>query len=99
MRLLTDQPDSPHLAARRGRARLYIACAETDSYVPPESIPPLRESLRQGGVDHELEIYPGVEHGFAFPQRPAYHRDSAERHWERLFALFADTLGPARRIA
>jgi len=36
----------------------------------------------------EVELYPGVEHGFAFPQRAAYDKAAAERHWERLFALF-----------
>jgi carboxymethylenebutenolidase len=37
--------------------------------------------------------YPGVEHGFVLPQRVGiYHRDAAERHWERLFSLFDRTL-------
>jgi carboxymethylenebutenolidase len=40
----------------------------------------------------EVELYPGVEHGFAFPGRGAYDRDAAERHWERLFALFGRRL-------
>ena len=46
----------------------------------------LRRSL--GDVNAEVEIYPGVEHGFAFPQRAAYDKAAAERHWERLFALW-----------
>ena len=37
-----------------------------------------------------MEVYPGVEHGFAFPQRAAYDKAAAERHWERLFALFGE---------
>jgi carboxymethylenebutenolidase len=52
----------------------------------------LRQSLREGGVNAEVELYPGVEHGFAFPQRPAYDKAAAERHWERLFTLFASAL-------
>jgi len=55
-------------------------------------VAPLRDSLRQAGVKAEVELYPGVEHGFAFPQRPSYDKAAAERHWERLFALFAGTL-------
>lgn len=31
--------------------------------------------------------YPGTHYGFAFPKRPVYHRDAAERH-ERLVSLF-----------
>jgi carboxymethylenebutenolidase len=92
-RLMTEAPDSPHLAARRARAELYIACAEIDEYMPVAMVAPLRNSLRDGGVKAEVEIYPGVAHGFAFPERGAYNREAAERHWERVFALFARTLG------
>ena len=91
-RLVTDQPDSPHLSGRQAKAALYFCCAEIDEYAPLEMIERLRESLRDGGVDAEVEIYPGVHHGFAFPQRPAYDKAAAERHWERLFDLFGRTL-------
>jgi len=40
-----------------------------------------------------VEFYPKVEHGFAFPARAAYNKAAAERHWERLFALFRRRLG------
>jgi carboxymethylenebutenolidase len=40
-----------------------------------------------------LEIYPGVHHGFAFPQRWCYDKPAAERHWERLIALYRRRLG------
>ena len=33
------------------------------------------------------EVYPGVHHGFAFPQRWCYDKPAAERHGERLLAL------------
>jgi carboxymethylenebutenolidase len=80
-RLLTEDDDSPHLAARRAKARLYFGCAEIDHYFPLEMVDPLRNSLREGGVDAEVELFPGVEHGFAFPGRPAYDKPAAERHW------------------
>jgi carboxymethylenebutenolidase len=88
VRLVTDQADSPHLAGGKTDAELYFACAETDHWAPLEMLPPLRAALEAAGADVEVELYPGVEHGFAFPQRPAYNRDAAERHWERLFSLF-----------
>jgi carboxymethylenebutenolidase len=88
VRLVTDQPDSPHLAGGKTTAELYFACAEIDHWAPLEILPPLREALAAAGARAEVELYPGVEHGFAFPQRAAYDRDAAERHWERLFALF-----------
>src|SRR5665213_3466650 len=44
-------------------------------------------------INAEVELYPAVEHGFAFPQRAAYDKDAAERHWERLNALYRRRLG------
>ena len=40
------------------------------------------------GSPGEIEMYPGVHHGFAFPERKIYDQAAAERHWERLFALY-----------
>jgi carboxymethylenebutenolidase len=93
VRLVTDQADSPHLAGDKTQAELYFACAETDHWAPLEMLPPLRQALADAGATAEVELYPGVEHGFAFPQRAVYNRDAAERHWERLFALFRRRLG------
>jgi carboxymethylenebutenolidase len=90
--LVSDQPDSPHLAMQRTDARLYFGCAETDPYAPMEMIDELRSEVDGKGVNAEVEIYPGTQHGFAFPQRPAYNKAAAERHWERLFALFGGAL-------
>jgi carboxymethylenebutenolidase len=90
--LVTDQPDSPHLAMQRTDARLYFGCAEHDSYAPKEVIDKLHAELDAKGGNAEVEIYPGVSHGFAFPQRPVYDKPAAERHWERLFQLFGDAL-------
>jgi carboxymethylenebutenolidase len=88
--LVTDQPDSPHLAATKTKAELYFGCAETDIYAPKEIIEQLQASMK--GANAEVEVYPGTHHGFAFPKRPIYHRDAAERHWERLLALYRRNL-------
>jgi carboxymethylenebutenolidase len=91
--LATDQPDSPHLAGRKTKAELYFGCAETDIHAPTETIEKVRQAMKEDGANAEVEIYPGTHHGFAFPKRPIYHRDAAERHWERLLALFRRNLG------
>jgi carboxymethylenebutenolidase len=88
--LATDKPDSPHLAAGKTKAELYFGCAETDVYAPMEIIEKVREGMK--GAKAEVEIYPDTHHGFAFPKRPIYHRDAAERHWERLLALYRRNL-------
>jgi carboxymethylenebutenolidase len=93
VQLCTDQPDSPHLAAQKTPAELYFACAEHDPYAPLEMVEALSDAVKPAGARVEVEIYPGVHHGFAFPQRAVYDKAAAERHWERLFALFARNLG------
>ncbi len=90
--LATDQPDSPHLAGQKTKAELYFGCAETDIYAPQEIIEKVKQGMKDNGANAEVEIYPGTHHGFAFPKRPVYHRDAAERHWERLLALYRRNL-------
>ena len=48
--------------------------------------------MAEDGARAEVEIYPGTHHGFAFPKRPVYHREAAERHWERLTSLYRRNL-------
>jgi carboxymethylenebutenolidase len=93
--LATDQPDSPHLAGKKTQAELYFGCAETDVYAPMETVEKVRQSMKADGANAEVEIYPGTHHGFAFPKRPVYDKDAAERHWERLLALYRRNLGTA----
>lgn len=93
VRLITDKPDSPHVVAAKAKAELYFACAEIDRWMPLDQIEPLRKALKEADANAEVELYPRVEHGFAFPLRPVYDKPSAERHWERLFALFKRRLG------
>ncbi|MEO8812124.1 MAG: dienelactone hydrolase family protein [Caulobacteraceae bacterium] len=92
VRLVTDRIDSPHVVAANVAAELYFACAETDSWAPMTMVRALAAAMAAAPVRAEVEVYPGVEHGFAFPQRAAYDRTAAERHWERLFALFERAL-------
>lgn len=88
VRLITDRPNSPHLTARQAKAEFYVAWAETDHYAPLDEFAAFAQAFKDGGIRGEVELYKGVEHGFAFPQRPAYDKPAAERHWERLLALF-----------
>lgn len=92
VRLITDKPDSPHVAAKKVRAELYFACAEVDRWMPLDQIDALKRALSEANAKAEVEIFPKTEHGFAFPQRTVYNKPAAERHWERLFALFERNL-------
>ena len=89
VRLCIDTPDSPHLDADKIRGEMYFGCAETDDWAPPEMIEALDAHMQQSGANCRIEWYPGTHHGFVFPQRHGmYDKDSAERHYERLFAMF-----------
>ena len=91
--LMTDRADSPHLLAPKITGELYFACAEIDRWAPLPLIEELRRVLTRAGTNFEIELFPGTEHGFAFPQRYCFNKPAAETHWERLFALFRRRLG------
>jgi carboxymethylenebutenolidase len=91
--LVSDAVESPHLTLGKAKGELYIACAEHDELAPLPMVEQLRGLFAKSGNPGELEIYPGVHHGFAFPQRKVYDKPAAERHWERLIALFRRRLG------
>ncbi len=86
--IITDAEDSPHLMAGEITGEVYLAFASDDPHVPQSVLDALPKIMSAAGVKHRIEIYPDTEHGFAFPRRPAYNKDAAERHWERMFALF-----------
>lgn len=91
--MVTEAADSPHRLVAQVRCASYYACAETDKWAPPSTVAVLEAALAAGTAPWRLEWYPGAEHGFVFPRREGiYHRASAERHWERLFSLFGQTL-------
>lgn len=91
--LASDAEDSPHRAAARMRARVYVGCAGEDRSFPPEQSGRLAQALREGGVDHVIENYVGMAHGWCVPDHSVYDPAGAERHWRRLLTFYAETLG------
>jgi carboxymethylenebutenolidase len=91
-RLASDDPNSPHRGAHTMRARLYVGVAEIDSYLEPGETDRLKGALEGSALSHSIEIYPGVEHGFAVPGLPVYDKPASERHWDRILGLFKAAL-------
>ncbi|PPR64444.1 MAG: hypothetical protein CFH10_00246 [Alphaproteobacteria bacterium MarineAlpha4_Bin2] len=91
--LVSEAEESPHLTFGQSIGELYISCAEYDDLAPPEMVAELTKLFDASGAKGELEIQLGVHHGFAFPERWCYDKHAAERHWERLIALYRRTLG------
>jgi len=90
--LVSDAVESPHLNLGKAKGELYIACAEHDDLAPLPMVEELKGLFEKSGAKGELEVYPGVHHGFAFPERWCFDKAAAERHWERLFALYRQRL-------
>jgi carboxymethylenebutenolidase len=89
--LVTDDATSPHLAADRIRARVYVAGAENDGSFTVENAETLDKALTAAGVEHTVEIYP-AGHGFAVPDNAPYDEDAAARHWAAMDEVFGATL-------
>jgi carboxymethylenebutenolidase len=90
--LYTDAPTSPHLVLPRIKASLYLAHAIMDNSMPPEAIEKLGEALAAWGGEYESEVYDGAYHGWTALDSPVYHERQAERAFQKLMELFAETL-------
>jgi carboxymethylenebutenolidase len=91
--LASDAPDSPHRRAGQIKARVYVGVAGVDRSFPPEQSARLAEALRTAEVDHIIENYVGMSHGWTVPDHSVHDAAGAERHWKRLTTLFGETLG------
>jgi len=90
--LVTEAPDSPHLAAPRIQAVVYVAAAESDASFTAENGVTLDGALADAGVEHTVEFYPAA-HGFAVPDNAgAYDKTADERHWQAMERVFGAAL-------
>ncbi|PSJ63847.1 dienelactone hydrolase family protein [Pseudaminobacter soli (ex Li et al. 2025)] len=90
--LASDAPDSPYRRAVEIKARVYVGTAGVDRSFPPEQSARLAEALRAAEVDHIIENYVGMAHGWCVPDHGAYNKAGAERHWKRLIEFFSEAL-------
>ena len=89
VKLCTDDNDSPHIDADKIKGEMYFGCAENDIHIKREEVDALEAHLENTDINYRIEWYPDSNHGFVFPQRQGmYDKLGAERHWERLFAMF-----------
>ncbi len=92
VRMVTDEPDSPHRAAAAIRAEMFLGFASDDPLVPDHVIPTLRDTFARHAIAHRIEVLPGTRHGFSFPERDAYVEEAAEACWEGMLDLFSRRL-------
>jgi carboxymethylenebutenolidase len=91
--LVTDDEDSPHLAAGKITAEVYLGHADNDQSMTPENVATVERALDDGGVRYRSELYQGAAHGYTMADTPMYGESAAERHFAELFALLDRTIG------
>ena len=91
--LATDATDSPHLLAPKMRdVAIYVAGAVEDPSFPDDMKQRLEEALTAAGVEHRIETYAGMRHGWVPSDTPVHSPEGAERHFRALLDFYASTL-------
>jgi carboxymethylenebutenolidase len=90
--LTTQAADSPHTLIPKMKARLYVGIASNDDMTQPDSKTILRKSFDDAKVSAEIEVYSAAQHGWCMADTTAYHRESAEKAWAKLLALYKTAL-------
>ena len=88
-RLVTDEPDSPHLDLSGITAEMYYGFGTIDVTTPPDYIKTFKASLDEAGVNYDMDIFENVDHGYSFVERPVYDEAAAEQSWSKNFEMFA----------
>jgi carboxymethylenebutenolidase len=91
--LIDDSDASPHLVLPRVKAHLYFGHAEGDRSMTPDAIAKFEAALRAWGGSFESEIYEGAGHGWMMSDREVFNPPQAKRGFDKLMALFSETLG------
>ena len=93
--LVDGEPDSPHLTAGELAGLLYVGFGEADQMMSVASMKPFIEAVSALGDRVAIDILPGANHGYTWPDAPSYNESGAERAWSQTLALFSSVLGPA----
>ena len=89
--IVTDSPNSPHLALEGIKGELYMGFGAADQLTPVELIPQFEEQVRRHQIPYTADVHPEAEHGYMLPGR-AFKPEAAELSWERTVGLFRRTL-------
>ncbi len=90
--LVTDSPESPHLALAGARAEFLFGHADNDRSNTPENIAALEQALQEAGLAYTSAVYEGAPHGYSMADTASYDERAAERSFTELRDLFARAL-------
>ena len=85
---LVTAGDSPHLSVLNTKGEVYCGFGEKDRHTPAATVDTLAQTLAANGVRYRYEVHKGADHGYALPDRDVYDKQSANRDWEIIFAMF-----------
>ncbi|CAI9401381.1 dienelactone hydrolase family protein [Aestuariimicrobium sp. T2.26MG-19.2B] len=91
-RLVTEEPDSPHLALATAKAEFLFGHADQDRSMTPENVGALGRALSEAHLNSSNQIYPGSPHGYTMSDSSTYDEAGAERHYRELKDLLDRTL-------
>ena len=74
------------------KAPLVCHLAENDERINA-TYPAFEAALKAAGVDYQIHIYPGTQHGFHNNSTPRYEAAAAKLAWERTVAFLKGALG------
>jgi dienelactone hydrolase len=98
--LSAREPARPAGDDQRVRARVLVCTGADDPYCPRDQRAAFEDEMTRGGVDWQMHVYSGAQHGFTLrsdesPARPgcAYHERSDHRSWRAMIAFLDESLG------
>jgi len=93
--IVTEGPDSAHLAAVTAQGEIYMGYGELDKFSTPPVIETMRQTLSNRGFRYRYAVHKNIHHGYGLPDRDVYDTASTNRDWENIFAMFHRQIPPS----
>lgn len=91
--VVTHEDDSPHKQIDQIKAEVYFGWADEDPTATEDEMKIMDQAMSDAGINYRIDFMKGAMHGFAPPGGDRYNREAAEKHWERVHAMFRRNLG------
>ena len=91
--VVTHEDDSPHKQIDQIKAEVYFGWADEDPTATEDEMKIMDQAMSDAGINYRIDFMKGAMHGFAPPGGDRYNREAAEKHWERVHAMFRHNLG------
>ena len=83
-----EHPEHPIDAVEARRCPVVALFGERDPYVPVAYVEDLKARTSRNPIALEIEVYPGLDHGFAHRDRDHFDLAAHDDGWSRIWRLF-----------